>query len=80
VDKNHAQIAAGKRTATEPAAKVAAAALLIEAAEGDQTTCLTDALLLTTSRPSQEKLKAANLSNLVLDQLRLAMQSELGTP
>jgi hypothetical protein len=44
VDKTPAQIAAAKKSATERAAKVAAAALLAEAAEGDQAAGLTAAL------------------------------------
>jgi hypothetical protein len=80
VDKTHAQTTAANKTATERAAKVAAAELLVEAAEGAQSAGLTDALPLPTYRPSQDKLKAANLAKLVLEQLNLAMQAELDNP
>jgi hypothetical protein len=77
VDKTPAQIASAKKTATERAAKVAAADMLVGAAEGDQAAGLTAELPLPTYRPSQDKLKAANLAKLVLAQLNLAMQDEL---
>jgi hypothetical protein len=76
VDDTPAQIAASKKSATESAAKVSATALLVEAAEGDHATGLSAALPLPNSRPSQDKLKAANLVKLVLEHPNLDMQSE----
>jgi hypothetical protein len=41
---------------------------------------MTDALPLPAAAPSQDKLKAANLAKLVMEQLSLAMKAELDNP
>jgi hypothetical protein len=73
VDKTPAQITAAKKARV---ANIAAAALVAPAPEGAQAAVLTAALPLPTATPSQEKLKAANLTKIVLEQLNLAMQPE----
>jgi hypothetical protein len=73
VDKAPAQIAAAKKARV---ANVAAAALIAPAPEGTQSAVLTAALPIPTAPPSKEKLKAANLAKLVLEQLNLAMRAE----
>jgi hypothetical protein len=73
VDKTPAQIAAAKKARV---ANIAAAALADPAPEGAPATVLTAALPLPISTPSQDKLKAANLAKLVLEQLNLAMRAE----
>jgi hypothetical protein len=73
VDKTPAQIAAAKKARV---ANIAAAALADPAPEGAPAAVLTAALPLPTSTPSQDKLKAANLAKLVLEQLNLAMRAE----
>jgi hypothetical protein len=73
VDKTPAQIAAAKKARV---ANIAAAALADPAPEGATSAVLTAALPLPISTPSQDKLKAANLAKLVLEQLSLAMRAE----
>jgi hypothetical protein len=80
MDKTPAQIAAAKKSATDCAAKLAAVALLAEAAVGDQAAGLTSALPISTAQPIQYKLQAKNLSKLVLEQLNLAMQADIDNP
>jgi hypothetical protein len=63
-----------------PAQIVAATALITPVPEGAQAAFLTAALPLPTAPPSQDKLKAANLAKLVLEQLNLAMQAEFDNP
>jgi hypothetical protein len=73
VDKPPAQIAAAKKARE---ANIAAAALADPAPEGVPSAVLTAALPLPISTPSQDKLEAANLAKLVLEQLNLAMRAE----
>jgi hypothetical protein len=73
VDKTPAQIAAAKKARV---ANIAAAALVDPAPEGAQAAVMTAALPLPTATPSQDKLKAANLSKLVFEQLNLVMRAE----
>jgi hypothetical protein len=73
LNKTPAQITAAKKARV---ANIAAAALVAPAPEGAQAAVLTAALPLPTATPSQEKLKAANLAKLVLEQLNLAMRAE----
>jgi hypothetical protein len=73
VDRTPAQIAAAKKARVE---NIAAAALVPPAPEGAQPAVLTAALPLPTATPSQDKLKAANLAKLVLEQLNLVMRAE----
>jgi hypothetical protein len=73
VDKTLAQIAAAKKARV---ANIAAAALVAPVPEGAQSLVLTASLPLPTAKPSQDKLKAANISKLVLEQLNLAMRAE----
>jgi hypothetical protein len=80
VDKTPSQIAAAKKSAAARAANVAAVALIAPAPEGAQSAVLTSSLSLPTGPPSQDKLKAANLAKLVLEQLNLAMWAEFDNP
>jgi hypothetical protein len=73
VDKTTAQIAAAKKSRV---ANIAAAALADPAPEGSPSAVLTAALPLLISTPSQDKIKAANLTKLVLEQLNLEMRAE----
>jgi hypothetical protein len=73
VDKTPAQIAAAKKARV---ANIAAAGLTDPAPEGASTAVLKAALPLPISTPSQDKLKAANLAKLVIEQLNLAMRAE----
>jgi hypothetical protein len=73
LDKTPAQITAAKKARV---ANIAAAALVAPAPEGAQSAVLTAALPLPTATPSPDKLKAANLSKLVLEQINLAMRAE----
>jgi hypothetical protein len=73
----HVKSAAAKKAR---AANVAAAALIALDPEGAQAAVLTAALPLPTAPPSQDTLKAANLSKLVLEQLNLAMRAEFDNP
>jgi hypothetical protein len=73
VDKTPAQIAAGNKALV---ANIAAAALVAPAPEGAQSAVLTAALPLPTANPSQDKLKAANIAKLILEQVNLAMRAE----
>jgi hypothetical protein len=80
VDKTPAQIAAANKSAAAHAANVASAAPIALTPEGAQSAVLTAALPLPTAPPSQDKLKAANIANLVLEQLNLAMRAEFDNP
>jgi hypothetical protein len=81
VDKTPAQIADQKKSAAAKAAKVAAAALLAQAAATPSPVAgMTAAFPLPAAVPSQDKLKAANLAKLVIEQLSLAMKAELDNP
>jgi hypothetical protein len=73
VDKTPSHIAAAKKARV---ANIAAAALADPAPEGAPAAVLTAALPLPISTTSQDKLKAANLAKLVLEQLNLAMRAE----
>jgi hypothetical protein len=73
VDKTPTQIVAAKKARV---ANIAAAALVAPTPEGAQSASMTAALPLPTAPPSQDKLKAAHLSKLVLEQLNLAMRAE----
>jgi hypothetical protein len=77
VDNTPIQIDAAKK---ERAEKVEAAALLVDAAEGEPMAGMTAALHLPTVAPNQDKLKSANVSNLVFEQLSIAMKAELDNP
>jgi hypothetical protein len=81
VDKTPAQIAEQKKSAVAKSAKVEAAALLTQAAATpDPVAGMTAALPLPAAAPSKDKLKAANLAKLVMEQLSLAMKAELDSP
>jgi hypothetical protein len=68
-----------KKSAAAKAAKVAA--LLIQsAATPSPVDGMTAAFPLPSSVSSQDKLRAANLAKLVMDQLSLAMKAELDNP
>jgi hypothetical protein len=73
VDKTPAQIAAAKKARV---ANIATAALVAPDPEGAQAAVLTAALPLPTATTSQDKIKAANLAKLVLEQPNLAMRAE----
>jgi hypothetical protein len=73
VDKTPAHIAAAKKAQV---ANIAATALAYPDPEGAPSAVLTAALPLPISTPSQDKLKAANLAKIVLEQLNLAMRAE----
>jgi hypothetical protein len=77
VDKTPAQIVAAKKARV---ANIFAAALVALAPEGAQSAVLIAVLPLPTYPPSQDKLKAANLSKLVLEHLNLAMRDEFDCP
>jgi hypothetical protein len=77
VDKTPAQIAAAKKSGV---ANIAASALIAPAPEGAHVAVLTAALPFPTASPSQDKLNAANLAKLVLEQLNLAMRDEFDCP
>jgi hypothetical protein len=81
VDKTPAQIAEQKKSEAAKAVKIAAAALIAQAvATHAPVAGMTAALPLPTAAPSQDKLKAANLVKLVMEQLSLAMKAELDNP
>jgi hypothetical protein len=81
VDKTPSQIADHKKSAAAKAAKVAAAALLAQAAATPAPVAgMTAAFPLPAAVPSQDKLKAVNLAKLVMEQLSLAMKAELYNP
>jgi hypothetical protein len=73
VDKKPAQIAAAKKARV---ANIAAASLVAPAPEGSQAAVMTAAQPFPTATPSQDKLKAANIAKLVLEQLNLVMRAE----
>jgi hypothetical protein len=81
VDKTPSQIAEQKKSAEAKAVKVAAAALLAQAAATPTPVAgMTAAFPLPVAAPSQDKLKAANLAKLVMEQLSLTMKAELDNP
>jgi hypothetical protein len=78
VDKTPAQIAEQKKSAAAKAAKIAAAALIAQSvAPPAPVAGMTAACSLPAAAPSHDKLKAANLKKLVMEQLSLAMQAEM---
>jgi hypothetical protein len=80
-DKTPAQFAEQNKSATAKAAKIAAAALIAHSvAPPAPVAGMTAAFPLPAAAPSHDKLKAANLAKLVMEQLSLAMQAELKNP
>jgi hypothetical protein len=81
VDKTQAQIAEQKKSAAAKASNIAAAALIAQSvAPPAPVAGMTAASPLPASAPSHDKLKAANLTKLVMEKLSLAMQAELDNP
>jgi hypothetical protein len=83
VDRTPSQNAEQKKSASAKATKVAAASLLAQAAATPAPVAgMTAALTLPTAAPSQDKLKAVNRAKLklMMEQLSLAMKSELDNP
>jgi hypothetical protein len=82
VDKTPAQISDQKKSASVKAAKVAAAALLAQAAAAPAPVAgMNAAFPPPAAVPSKDKLKAADLAKLVMEQLlSLAMRAELDNP
>jgi hypothetical protein len=78
VDKTPTQIAEQKKSAATKAAKIAAAALIAQSvAPPAPVAGMTAAFPLAAAAPDHDKLKAANLAKLVMEQLSIAMQAEL---
>jgi hypothetical protein len=74
-------IAEQKKLAAAKAAKLAASALLTQAAATPAPVAgMTAVLPLPAAAPSQDKLNAANLAKLVMDHLSLAVKAELENP
>jgi hypothetical protein len=81
VDKTPSQIAEQNKSAAAKASKMAAAALIAQSvAPPAPVAGMTAAFPLPAAAPSHDKLKAANLAKLVMEQLSLAMQAELDNP